>query len=275
MNRAEPPAHAGSRPTGRSRPLSPVSLTVGVAVGVTITLTIVTMGGLALFSHTVCAMGGSVDTVLFWTPFNLVNAPYLGSTNYSANFLVYELFGLTNVTLTKGHVGQGNVSVGGYFETENWTVFSQANTTDVGPGFDRPCTSPYGAVPSPTSFSVSVTGHIFQGPGNTSNANEPTTFSYGVPQTSAVFANGFISANQPPISTCGTAGKELNVTSSSFDISLTVPGPRGSITTVALVSSHQDFTYYFPANGGTWLVDDLQQNSGLRGPGLAFSWQTC
>jgi hypothetical protein len=249
---------------------------VGVAVGIVTTLTVATMGGLALFSHTVCARGEVVDTVLFWTPFSLVNAPYLGSSNYSANFLVYELFGLTNVTLTKGHVGQGNVSVGGYFETENWTVFSQTNATDVGPGFNKPCSSPYGAVPSPTNFSTSASGYILQGPGNTSNVNEPTTFPLASSKhPPAVFENGFVSANQPPISTCGAEGKEINFSSSSFDISLMVPGPGGPIITVATVSSQQNFTYYFPANGGTWLVDDLQQNSGLRGPGLAFTWQQC
>lgn len=275
MSRAELRAYAGHVRTGPRSPRGQLSLTVGIVVGIAITLTVTTLGGLALFSHTVCVTGGPVDTALFWTPFSLVNAPYIGSSNYSANFPVYEPFGLTNVTLTKGHVGQGNVSVGGYFETENWTVFPQVNATDVGPGFDRPCTVPFKAVPAPTNYSVSYSGYILQGPGNTSNGNEPTTFSYGVPQASAVFANGFVSANRPPISTCGTSGKQLNASSSSFDISLTFPGQKGSITTVAIVSSQQNFTYYFPANGGTWLVDNLQLNSPLRGPGLAFSWQPC
>jgi len=41
------------------------------------------------------------------------------------------------------------------------------------------------------------------------------------------------------------------------------------------ISSVESYTYVFPANGGTWQVDDLQNNPGLTGPGLAFRWTAC
>ena len=129
---------------------------------------------------------------------------------------------------------------------------------------------------SHSNFEVTVDGEPLQGPGNTSNANEPTTFSFGVvPVPSTVFANGFINADRPPVSTCGGPDQELNFSSASFDIYLTVPSPSGDVTTTVDIESTESYTYFFPANSGTWLVDDLQENSGLQGPGLAFSWQPC
>jgi hypothetical protein len=263
------------RASGRGGTFRPASLAVGAAIGIALTLTVAAIGGLTFSSHIVCVQGGDVADVLFWTPWSLVNAPYLGSTNYTAHFWLYELFGPTNVTL-KGGFPFDNISAGGYFETENWTVFSQANSSQLGPGSNSPCRSAYGAERSLTRFTVSTNGANLESVGNTSDMNEPTTFPNATSQhPSAVFANGFVEANQAPVSTCGGPAKELNLTSSSFDISLTVPGPSGPITSLTSVASFENFTYHFPANGGTWQVDDLQENSGLRGPGLAFSWHAC
>ncbi|MGA8303211.1 MAG: hypothetical protein WA691_09435 [Thermoplasmata archaeon] len=240
----------------------------------TITLSLMTMGGLGLFAHAECMDRGSVGTALFWTPFDLANAPYLGSTTYSASFEVYEPFGLTRVT-DNDNLSNGNLSAG-YFQTENWTVFAQANITESGIGLDNPCAAPFGAAPSPTNFTSSFGGFVLQGPGNTSNVNETTSFPLApADHPPATFANGFVSANLPPVSTCGTSGRMLNFSSSSFDVSLTIPAPTGLLKTTVSVTSNQKFEYSFPANGGTWLVDDLQENSGLRGPGLAFSWEPC
>jgi hypothetical protein len=259
----------------RRRALPLVSLTAGVAAGIVFVVTIATLGGLGMTSHTVCVEGASIGTSLFWTPWSLTNAPYLGSVNFSAHFWLYELFGPTNVTLNKGHLPNGNVSSSGYFETENWTVFAQGNASQSGSGPDQPCTSPYGAERSPTRQTTSNNQVPLERTGNTSNMQEPTSVSLPGLAQGALFANGFISANQPPISTCGTSGTELSFSSSSFDISLTVSGPTGPLTIMTSLPSYENFTYDFPANGGTWLIDDLQQNAGLRGPGLAFSWQPC
>jgi hypothetical protein len=264
----------GSGPPRGNRVLGPVSFTIGAAIGVAVFLTVASVGGVSLVSHTTCERRGTIGTTLFWTPYSLENAPYLGATYYSADFQLYELFGPTKVALRAGEVGGGNVSAG-YFETENWTVFSQANASQLGPGFDRPCSSLFGAVQSPTNFTSSYGGLVLQGPGNSSNRNEPTTFPLPTTHAVAAFADGFRLANQQSVSTCGTSWKELPFSSSSFDISLTVLSPKGALNVVASVASNENFSYYFPANSGTWLVDDLQLNPGLTGPGLAFEWQAC
>jgi hypothetical protein len=275
LSRAEFRVQAGAFTKDPRHALGPVSFTAGVVVGITIILTVAAIGGVTLFTHTVCVRGEIVANVLFWTPFNLVNAPYLGSTVYYAHFMNWGLFGWTNVTIgPPGSLTGGNISTG-YFETQNWTVYAQSNQSLYGPGVSQSCKEPFDALMSHTFDDTSVSGEPLQGPGNTSNANEPTTFSYGELQTAAVFANGFVSSNQPNISTCGTPAKELNFSSTSFDISLTVSEPLGSVTTIVAIASEESYTYYFPANNGTWLVDDLQLNAGLQGPGLAFSWQPC
>lgn len=249
-------------------------LAAGVVVGVAFILTVAAASGVALLSHTDCAKGNSLGTVLYWTPFDLVNAPYLGSTSYSASFELYELYGLTKVT-GHGIIGNGNISAG-YFETENWTLYAQGNQTVLGPGVSSACEMGFNAEISPTNYTVSFDGTPLQGPGNTSNANEPTAFPLAKPtQPAAEFENGFVEANQPAISTCGTPARELNFTSSSFEILLRLPGSGDSPTIVAMVNSLESFTYQFPSDGGVWSVDNLQQNSSPQGPGLAFSWQPC
>jgi hypothetical protein len=251
------------------------ALLAGIAIGVVIVVVVASTSGISLLSYTVCGRGGTVGTTLFWTPYSLANAPYLGSSSYAAKFTIFVLDGISTVTLSDGQVANGNLSAG-FFVTENWTLFWMTNDSKLGPGTNQPCTSAYGADQAPTNFTSSVDGFVLQGPGNTSNVNEPTTYSQPPDKHAlAVFGNGFVSANSQPISTCGASAKELNFSSSSFDVSLTVQGPKGSVTAVASVDSQQNFTYYFPANAGTWLVDDLQSNPGITGPGLAFEWQAC
>lgn len=253
---------------------APVSAIGGVAVGVAITLVVTSTAGLGVLSHVDCVRGQPIGTALYWTPFSLANAPYGGSTTYSANFTLYDLFGRDQISLKSGVVAQGNISAG-YFQTENWTVYTQANSSALGPGMNEPCVSEFGATQAPTNFSVSVDGGILQGPGNTTNAGQPTSFDYGYPNRSAEFSNGFVSANAMSISTCGVPAKVVNFTSTSFEVSLVPTGSQEPTPVEVNVASMETFSYRFPANGGVWMVDDLQENLGLRGPGLAFSWRAC
>lgn len=255
------------------------SVVVGGAIGVMITLATLASGSAGVFYHVQCAIGSPVSSETLWTPFSLTNAPYLGSTVYHAHFATWGLLGWTNVTVGPGLLAGGNLSTG-YFETQNWTVYAESNRSVFGPGFSRPCGASFVALMAHTSLDVSSNGSPLQGPGNTSNANEPTTFictscAPGPKIQSATFANGFSQFNLASISTCGTAGKEVNYSSSSFEVSLPVPTTLGPSAVPTTILSAESFTYFFPANGGTWSVDDLGHIAGLHGPGLSFSWQRC
>jgi hypothetical protein len=89
------------------------------------------------------------------------------------------------------------------------------------------------------------------------------------------FENGFVRSNFPSVTTCDSPARTLSFTSAAFDVAVVAATPSGPRTVVAPVVSNQNFTYRFPADAGTWLVDDLQENAGLYGPGLAFSWEPC
>lgn len=263
---------ANATPRRISRALA---LSVGIAVGIVLPLLVFVGGGGGVLSHAICVSGSPVSNATVWTPFSLTNAPYLGSTVYRAHFANWELFGWTNVTIGPPGSLTGNVSTG-YFETQNWTLYSESNRSLAGPGLNRYCESEYTVLMSHTQFDVSVSGEPLQGLGNASNVNEPTTFTYGHSgHSSAIFANGFTSANAAPVSTCGTHASELNFTSTSFEISMTFSTVSGPVSTIVTISSAENYTYLFPANGGTWQVDDLQNNPGLVGPGLAFRWTAC
>jgi hypothetical protein len=263
--------------SGRSRRRigSRLALAVGIVVGLVLPLTVFVAGGGGILNYTVCDRGSEVSSANYWTPYSLTNAPYLGHAYYKATFSLLETFGPTKVVAT-GILTNGNVSTG-YFETQNWTFYLQSNVTSNGPGLNNPCASRYAAFPSAPGLDVSSQGLPLQGPGNTSNAGEPTTFSYsgwvGRPLPSAVFSNGFYTANSPSITTCGTTYKEVNLTSTSFQVTFDLgPGlPPATYTMLSL----ENWTYSFPANGGTWQVDDLQSNPDGPGGGLAFSWTSC
>jgi hypothetical protein len=233
--------------------------------------------GGGVVSHTACSLGAQLANELFWTPFSLVNAPYLGSAYYQSSFDTWDLFGPTHVNAS-GWLQGGNLSTG-YFETQNWTVNVRTNQTILGPGLNQPCRTLYQVALAHTSFSVSYAGIPLQGPGNTSNEKEPVSFhgngSISSQFPSAIFYNGFGAVNAPSISTCGMPGQSLNFSSDSFDVSITVTTLHGPIPVTISIPSIENFTYYFPSNGGTWQVDNLQHNAVLRGPGLAFSWIAC
>jgi hypothetical protein len=246
----------------------------GIVVACVVVTVVYAAGVSGILSHAECVTTRTVGQQPFWTPFSLVNTPYLGSTHFTAEFWT-DAFGVNStVRVGPGVLTDSNLSWG-YFETQNWTVYAESNVTVFGPGVDSSCQTAYSAVPTPTAFNVGIDGVTLQGSGNISNAGEPTSFNDSGPQAAAVFVNGFETANRPAVSTCGGPATELNFTSVSFHLLVTLPGTDGSVTTVASVSSLESFTYFFPADSGTWSIDDLQVNNGLSGPGLAFSWQSC
>lgn len=245
---------------------------IPIAMGVIVAVAAVG-GAVALSTHTVCQAGGVLADENLWTPFSLANAPYLGSTQYGASFSDIAPWGAENVTLSDGTVGSGNVAAG-FIETQNWTVWSAWNESIRGDGPNQPCTSGYLAALSHPSFNVAVDGAVLQGPGNTSNVNEPTTYSYGVVSPPSLsFSNGFAAPTQPPITTCGGAAIEANVSSGSFTVHLTLPSLGGTPVPITIQST-ESFVYHFPANAGTWQVDNLSAPGGPGG-GWAFDFAPC
>lgn len=251
---------------------------VGAAVGVATVVLAAGLGGYGLFTHEICVVGQAVAKGTFWTPYELVNIPYGGSTVYSSRFTIYDVFGTTVVTVNNATLSGANLS-SGYFETELWSLHPEENGTAAGPGVNSRCGARFFVNASAPGFDVGVDAWL-QGPGNTSNVNEPTTFDdndsaspYPLPPAS--FSNGFIASNLPNISTCGRGASEQNMSSDSLQVGLTLATAGGPLAVAVTIHSTERFTYHFPSNGGIWLEDDLEANPGLKGPGIAFEWLPC
>lgn len=247
-------------------------------MGISMVLVVAGVAGVGLFVHQSCSRGRFVAGETFWTPFELVNVPYEGSTVFSSRVTVYDSLGQTVVSVNNATLAGPNLS-SGYFETEYWSIFREVNVTSLGTGVDSLCSASLIALPSAPAYNVGADPWL-QGPGNTSNVNEPTTFddddagtAYPIPP--AGFANGFVAPNLSNVSTCGGPAAEQNFSSTSFQTAITLATSSGPISVVVAIHSWETFTYHFPANGGIWLEDSLPANAGLKGPGLAFEWTPC
>lgn len=272
MNQIDASGHVGPVTRSRWHERSRTWVAVGSVIGLIVVVTTLTTSGVAVLSHTVCATGSMLANQNFWTPFDLTNSPYRGSTIWGASFDVWGLYGPGHVVLRNGNLSNGNLSTG-FFETQNWSVFGQSNQTAWGPGVSSPCKSGYIVGLAHSGLEVASDGPPLQGPGNTSNAHEPTTYSPdGRP--AATFSNGFVAPNMPSISTCGRPSLALNISSTSFEATISVDISQHLVPITFSIESFENFTYHFPANGGTWEIDNLSAPNGPGG-GWAFSHSPC
>lgn len=257
---------------GFTRAHSALAVALACAVVVALLVSVPYAAGFGLIFHESCSTDRLVSNENIWTPFALVNAPYLGTTAWGATFSLIELLGPTKVVLSNGVLGKGNLSTG-YFETQNWSVYSQSSTIVLGSGSNRPCTAPFDSALSKPSFDVSYDGFPLQGPGNTSNVNETTFFSPdGRP--SMTFNNGYTMANTPAISTCERQSTEAVIRSSSFIVLNPLASSAAGSNVSVAIESFESFSYFFPADSGTWQIDNLSARGGPGG-GWAFSYSPC
>lgn len=123
------------------------------------------------------------------------------------------------------------------------------------------------------------------GPGNQSDSSEPAQFNisiWGGPGssgvTSVIYHNGFYFPNAPDVSTCGGLSVTLRIGSSWLDLQVPFVSD-GHVQVVNIISPGgfgydqftANFSYTFPANFGTWAVDNLSAAGGPGG-GWAFNF---
>jgi hypothetical protein len=86
------------------------------------------------------------------------------------------------------------------------------------------------------------------------------------------FVNGFDASNSPDFSTCGGPNGTISLT--SLFLTLTyhtrIDGSPVNVSFLAPITN-ASFHYWFPANFGSWAIDDLEAAAGPGG-GLAFSY---
>ncbi len=233
------------------------------------------VGSWAPVLHVDCAATGApAVTLSAWIPVAAVNSPYGGVA-------------FDNGTVPPGPLSEppsaGNIyGTGASNGSANWAGFrATVNATPVenqtvwGPGTNVHCQEPF-------ALSFRYQGGIALGlyilrPGNRTDREEPSTLNY-TPYAGDVdvyLSNGFGTANTENISTCGGPAKwSSSMASSSLTIGFPIAVGSHNLIVPYNFPFTQVFRYSFPANFGTWQVDDLSAPGGPGG-GWAFSYSPC
>jgi hypothetical protein len=278
---AEPPSPSGAR----RRRLTVVLTAAACAITVTlVSLGLTVVVGWAPLLHWQCRPGSQVAELTdSYIPAVLVNSPYggraWGNGSLPATFPgVYEGPPPAGVTRVAYGTGASMGAALGAFFAVNASFYRVANATEWGPGKTVRCSQLFEATIGPPSAYVEAGGGIL-GANNTSDASEPShalIFEGTRDQTnSSLFDNAYRTDDYPTISTCGGPALSLALVSSDR---LTVWFPvtvQGQSTVVPFVLAvDETYHYVFPANFGTWQVDNLSAPGGPGG-GLAFSYAPC
>lgn len=225
--------------------------------------------------HTLCApTGRPVDSFSLWVPAGIGSAPYGGVVFNNATVPSGPLSAFPFGEVIYG-IGFSNGSIRWAGFGALWNVTALANVTEWGPGANSPCTAQY-------SFALSFWGGIVSGAPIVGDGNQT------VPQANRTLGmtpfpgelnltveTGFAVANLPPISTCGTS-QIWTPTIQTFGIRVTVPLTVAgrTVSIPYTLPFDETYRYQFPANFGTWQVEN---NSAPGGPGggWAFSYSPC
>jgi hypothetical protein len=256
-----------------------VWLSVATASAVVVALLVPTaLSGWAPLVHWTCVSTGTVaskGTMFF--PAVLVNAPYggegYGSALEPASFP--GAWGYPNSTVLVKNPAPNGSAVGQFFAV-NVSVHRVNSVLALGPGDASRCGSSF-AVSVASPESIAAVGWVLLGPGNASDAVEPTSVNFtgfqGDP-VSPQFQNGYGGSNFANVTTCDAGAKLLNA--SAQPATVVIPFHMGDRNyTVAFTIPFQlQFQYWFPADFGTWQVDNLSTDGGPGG-GWAFSYSPC
>jgi hypothetical protein len=252
--------------------------TVVVIVALICVFTPTYFAGWAPAVHWTCSPVGEVSTQIAWAPLSLANSPYGGFVFVNAT-VPPGLFGPATPGMLVGG-GETNGTVWGAF----WLVIAKVSTleneTVWGPGVNLRCTSPFAVSLITASQGQVYTGEIFNwpggplfGPNSTSDSSEPTSYnlSSSANGSSLYFSNGFHAANAQNVSTCDGVVRSFPVRSSRFTVRVPFSSGARNYTVPFTMPSLQTFHHVFPANFGTWQVDNLSAPGGPGG-GWAFNY---
>lgn len=246
----------------------------GAVVGVVVSLAIFSEGGEGVFTHVTCApSGATLPPFHAWIPTVMANSPYGGmvwangtvpSGPFRNSPAAPYLYGI--------YPRDGSAAWAGFGAEFN--VTSQGNQTRLGPGSNTPCSAPYQI--APTFWGDISLGISLLGEGNTTDANEPTSLGGYIPPSTAELGilNGFSLANHDPVSTCGSGAASRWTNSTSFVATVPIASGASLANESYTFPFFDSFHYWFPANSGTWQVDNLSAPGGPGG-GWAFSYSPC
>jgi hypothetical protein len=231
--------------------------------------------GWAPLLHYSCEASGPVATATFSVPLSILNTPY-GGEGFVNSTIPMDLFGNSPNANPPNFVRgwEANGTIWGAFYKTNLTVYSDSNATSWGPGSNMHCSNPFILSLRLVSPGQGYEGAIFAwpgapmfGPNSTSDHLEPDqlNFSSAPGDSTPFFSNGFSGENAENITTCGGPEKRIPMQSDFIRILISF-GIGGEIQSQPVVLPFtQNFDYVFPANFGTWQVDNLSAPGGPGG----------
>jgi len=239
--------------------------------------------GVGLVSHSTCVRGPLAGFQSnYFLPAVLVNSPYGGSAwgngtipvSFPGAWSGPPPEGVNAVGFGAG--AQNGGSLGAFF-TVNLSVYSLRNSTEIGPGNNLRCSQAY-SIQFANPITLTEAGGQMLGQNNTTDASgSPYAYIGGEvnASNSPFFNNSFSSENGPAVTTCGGPVKSLPLVEPDY-LRLLFPLRVGLATSWIpfQLTFVQTFHYVFPANFGTWEVDNLSAQGGPGG-GWAFSFSPC
>lgn len=235
------------------------SIAIGVALGLLVVSFGVTGRADPLY-HTQCSKDLLASEPSRWMPAAFVNSPYGGSAQVWAHGDGTGALNGTSVALM--------MEAGGVDLYRTW------NSSVLGVGPNIPCQGSY-QVALVTEDFYGITDGLIQKPSSLSDSGESGSFAV-YNETSNLSAvvylnNGFTLANDPNVSTC--AGLPVTKNVSTTHVSIGIPFEVSGLTVVGPfdVPWMESYTYHFPANYGTWAVENLSAPGGPGG-GWAFAF---
>jgi|SRR5271157_1292535 len=217
-----------------------------------------------------------------WIPAVLINSPYGGIGN-GTGILDWSFPGAWNGPppapgqVLKTGVGSGalnGTSTDALF-TVNITLYSVANVTQLGPGTNSPCSAPVRiALQSPGTYGITAAPILtVSNLTDRGEADNVTVFPglNGQTQSPAFFDNGFTVQTTASISTCSAGEQVLPVATQGLPATFQVNVNNRTYQLPYELPFTEKFTYTFPANFGTWQIDNLSAPGGPGG-GWAFNF---
>ena len=244
-----------------SRPNRPhrrhwVALVAGLLAGSALSAgTLILPGGSCSPGPVIAQVNDTLTAVL------VLNSPFLGSANGS----VPIQNGTLNLTIFANDSG----SVWGYFQRVDWTIQAGQATVNTGGS----CSGAFFATGRAVGSSGVLPLFNSGSPAYQNDSSESDWVNISGTPGPVYFHNQFY-APTSRLSTCGTNASVQVARSNhiTVEVQFTYKGTTEVVQATIPVST--TYRYFFPADGGTWQIDNLSAPGGPGG-GWAFSYSTC
>jgi hypothetical protein len=237
--------------------------------------------------HWTCEATAVTNSGTFFLPLALVNSPYGGggfvnstypsqAVGFPPSWAAYQMEG----------GGESNGSIWGAFVWDTVAVSTLSNASVFGPGTNNRCVAQFSIsfhiVPA-AQGGGGYGGEIFNvpwgpdfGTGAMSDIGEPLLFNFSTSpgNSTSVFRQGFYGENEAPITTCNGPSQSISAVVNGVTTWVSFSWNGRSYTVPAVLPLTEDFHFVFPADFGTWEVDNLSAPGGPGG-GWAFSYSPC